>query len=75
MSRRRRCSATLPGWRWAVERLIRCASGFAEGLTGLDVAPSRDAIARRSEAMATGRVRRPVVVLGSMGRTCPRPER
>ena len=47
----------------------------AEGLTVLDVAPSRDAIARRIEAMATGRVRRPVVVLGIDGAYVPtRPE-
>ena len=43
----------------------------AEGLTVLDVAPSRDAIARRIETMATGRVRRPVVVLGIDGAYVP----
>ena len=47
----------------------------AEGLTVLDVALSRDALARRLEAMATGRVRRPVVGLGIDGAYVPtRPE-
>ena len=52
------------------ERLHVCASG-RRGLTVLDVAPSRDAIARRIETMATGRVRRPVVVLGIDGAYVP----
>ena len=46
------------------ERLHTFVHQAAEGLTVLDVAPSRDDIARRMEAIATGRWRRPVVVLG-----------
>jgi len=57
------------------ERLHTFVHQAAEGLTVLDVAPSRDAIARRSEEMATGRLRRPVVVLGIDGAYVPtRPE-
>jgi hypothetical protein len=47
----------------------------AEGLTVLDVAPSRDEIARRIAEVATGRWRRPVLVLGIDGAYVPtRPE-
>jgi hypothetical protein len=47
----------------------------AEGLTVLDVAPSRDEIARRIAEVAAGRFRRPVVVLGIDGAYVPtRPE-
>ena len=38
-----------------------------EGLTVLDVAPSREAIRRRSASVSAGRFRRPVVVLGIDG--------
>jgi hypothetical protein len=53
------------------ERLQPCGHQAAEGLTVLDVAPSRDAMARRMEEMATGRGRRPVVVLGIDGAYVP----
>jgi hypothetical protein len=57
------------------ERLHTFVHQAAEGLTILDVAPSRDDMARRIEAMATGRLRRPVVVLGIDGAYVPtRPE-
>jgi hypothetical protein len=47
----------------------------AEGLTVLDVAPSRDAIERRIAEVAAGRFRRPVLVLGIDGAYVPtRPE-
>ena len=49
------------------ERLHTFVHQAAEGLTVLDVAPSRDDIARRIAEMATGRLRRPVVVLGIDG--------
>ena len=40
----------------------------------LDVAPSRDEIARRIAEVATGRWRHPVLVLGIDGAYVPRPE-
>src|SRR5947209_18357921 len=43
----------------------------AEGLTVLDVAPSRDEIERRIAEVAAGRWRRPVVVLGIDGASVP----
>ena len=43
----------------------------AEGLTVLDVAPSREEIARRVAAGATGRWRQPVLVLGIDGAYVP----
>ena len=47
----------------------------AEGLTVLDVAPSRDEIERRIAEVAAGRWRRPVLVLGIDGAYVPtRPE-
>jgi hypothetical protein len=47
----------------------------AEGLTVLDVTPSRDEIERRVTEVAVGRWRRPVVVLGIDGAYVPtRPE-
>ena len=57
------------------ERLHTFVHQAAEGLTVLDVAPSCDDIARRIEEMATGRLRRPVLVLGIDGAYVPtRPE-
>ena len=44
---------------------------IAEGLTVLDVAPSREEIARRVAAGAADRFRRPVVVLGIAGAYVP----
>ena len=47
----------------------------AEGLTVLDVAPSRQEIERRIASVAAGRFRRPVLVLGIDGAYVPtRPE-
>jgi hypothetical protein len=58
------------------ERLHTVTHPVAEGLTVLDVAPSRAAIARRIAAVAAGRFRRPVVVLGLDGAYGPtRPAR
>jgi Uncharacterised protein family (UPF0236) len=57
------------------ERMHTCTNHVAEGLTVLDVAPSRDEIARRIAAVAAGRFRRPVLVLGIDGAYVPtRPE-
>jgi hypothetical protein len=54
----------LTGVELGSERLHTCVPQAAEGLTVLDVAPSREDMARRLEALATGRWRRPVVGLG-----------
>ena len=57
------------------ERLHTFVHQAAEGLSVLDVAPSREEIAHRIEAMAAGRFRRPVLVLGIDGAYVPtRPE-
>lgn len=57
-------------------RLHTVPNQVAEGLTVLDVAPSRQAIARRLASGAPGRLRRPVVVVGRAGASGPtRPER
>jgi len=57
------------------ERLHTFVHQAAEGLSVLEVAPSREEIARRMEAMAAGRFRRPVLVLGIDGAYVPtRPE-
>jgi len=57
------------------ERMHTCTNHVAEGLTVLDVAPPRDEIARRIAAVAGGRFRRPVLVLGIDGAYVPtRPE-
>jgi DNA-directed RNA polymerase subunit RPC12/RpoP len=57
------------------ERLHTFTHQAAEGLTVLDVAPSRDAIERRIQEVAAGRFRRPVLVLGIDGAYVPtRPE-
>jgi hypothetical protein len=49
------------------ERMHTVANHVAEGLTVLDVAPSREEITRRVAAVAAGRWRRPVMVLGIDG--------
>ena len=54
------------------ERLHTFVHQAAEGLTVLDVAPSRDAIARRIEAMAWGACAVRWWCWASMGRTYPR---
>jgi Uncharacterised protein family (UPF0236) len=57
------------------ERMHTLTSQVAEDLTVLDVAPSREAIEQRVAAVAAGRFRRPVLVLGIDGAYVPtRPE-
>ena len=57
------------------ERMHTFTNQVAEGLTVLDVAPSRDEIERRIAEVAAGRFRRPVLVLGIDGAYVPtRPE-
>jgi hypothetical protein len=57
------------------ERLHTLTHQVAEGLSALDVAPSRDEINQRVAALAAGRFRRPVLVLGIDGAYVPsRPE-
>jgi Uncharacterised protein family (UPF0236) len=57
------------------ERLHTFTHQAAEGLTVLEVAPSRDAIDRWIKEVAAGRFRRPVLVLGIDGAYVPtRPE-
>ena len=53
------------------ERMHTVANRVAEGLTVLDVAPSREAIERRIAAVSAGRFRRPVMVLGIDGAYVP----
>jgi Uncharacterised protein family (UPF0236) len=53
------------------ERMHTCTNHVAEGLTVLDVAPSRDEIERRIAEVAAGRLRRPVLVLGIDGAFIP----
>ena len=58
------------------ERMHTLTHHLAEGLTVLDGAPSRDEIERRLAAVAAGRHRRPVLVLGMEGAYVPtRPDR
>jgi hypothetical protein len=57
------------------ERVHTLTNQVAEGLSVLDVAPSRDAIDQRVAQVAAGRFRRPVLVLGIDGAYVPsRPE-
>jgi hypothetical protein len=57
------------------ERLHTVTNQVAEGLSVLDVAPSREEIDRRVAQVAQGRFRRPVLVLGIDGAYVPsRPE-
>jgi hypothetical protein len=57
------------------ERLHTFTHQVAEGLSVLDVAPSRDEIDRRVAQVGAGRLRRPVLVLGIDGAYVPsRPE-
>ena len=53
------------------ERMHTFTNRVAEGLTVLDVAPSREEIERRVAAVAAGRFRRPVLVLGIDGAYVP----
>jgi hypothetical protein len=57
------------------ERMHTLTHRIAAGLSVLEVAPSRDEIDQRVAQVATGRVRRPVLVLGIDGAYVPsRPE-
>lgn len=65
----------LTGVSFGSERMHTVANQAAEGLTVLDVAPSRHEIAQRLAAVSAGRHRRPVLVLGIAGAYVPtRPE-
>ena len=57
----------LTGVPFGSERMHTVANQVAEGLTVLDVAPSREEIERRIASVSTGRCRRPVMVLGLDG--------
>jgi uncharacterized protein UPF0236 len=65
----------LSGIALSSERMHTLTNQAAEGLTVLDVAPSREEIARRVAVVAAHRFRRPVLVLGIDGAYVPtRPE-
>jgi Uncharacterised protein family (UPF0236) len=65
----------LTGVSMGAERMHTLTNQAAEGLTVLDVAPSRKAIEQRIAEVAAGKWRRPVVVLGIDGAYVPtRPE-
>jgi Uncharacterised protein family (UPF0236) len=65
----------LSGLAVSSERLHTLTNQVAEGLSVLDVAPSREEIDRRVAQVAAGRFRRPVLVLGIDGAYVPsRPE-
>jgi hypothetical protein len=57
----------LTGMPFGSERMHSVTNQVAEGLTVLEVAPSREEITRRVAEVAAGRWRRPVVVLGIDG--------
>ena len=61
----------LTGMPFGSERMHTVTNQVAEGLTVLDVAPSRQEIERRIAAVAAGRFRRPVLVLGIDGAYVP----
>jgi hypothetical protein len=61
----------LTGVPFGSERMHTVANQVAEGLTVVDVAPSREEIARRIAAVSAGRLRRPVMVLGIDGAYVP----
>jgi len=61
----------LTGVRVGSERMHTLTNQVAEELTVVDVAPSRHEIAQRIAAVAAGRHRRPVVVLGIDGAYVP----
>jgi hypothetical protein len=66
----------LTGVHLGSERLHTLTNQAAEGLSVLDVAPSREQIDERIDQVAAGNWRRPVVVLGIDGAYAPtRPER
>src|ERR671917_187309 len=65
----------LTGVHLGSERLHTLTNQAAEGLSVLDVAPSREQIDERIDQVAAGKWRRPVVVLGMDGAYAPpRPE-
>jgi hypothetical protein len=65
----------LTGVSMGAERMHTLTNQVAQGLTVLDVAPSREAIEKRIAEVAAGKWRRPVVVLGIDGAFVPtRPE-
>src|SRR5215211_3084403 len=65
----------LSGMTVSSERMHTFTNRAAEGLSVLEVAPSRDDIDQRVAQVATGRFRRPVLVLGIDGAYVPsRPE-
>ena len=65
----------LTGMHFGSERLHTVTNQVAEGLTVLDVAPSRQEMERRIALVSAGRLRRPVLVLGIDGAYVPtRPE-
>lgn len=61
----------LTGVSFGSERMHTVTNQIAEGLTVVDVAPSRTEIMRRVAAVAAGQRRRPVVVLGIDGAYVP----
>ena len=61
----------LTGVKIGSERMHTLTNQAAEGLSVLDVAPSREEIARRVAEVAAGQWRRPVVVLGIDGAYAP----
>ena len=61
----------LTGTPFGSERMHTVTNQVAEHLTVLDVAPSREEITRRVAAVAAGRFRRPVMVLGIDGAYVP----
>jgi len=66
----------LTGVPFGSERMHTVANQVAEGLTVVDVAPSREELERRIAEVAGGRFRRPILVLGIDGAYVPtRPER
>ena len=65
----------LTGVNMGSERMHTLTKQVAQGLTVVDVAPSREEIAKRIAEVAAGKWRRPVVVLGIDGAFVPtRPE-
>ena len=66
----------LTGMHCGSERMHTVTNQVAEGLTVLDVAPSRRESERRIASVSVGRLRRPVLVLGIDGAYVPtRPDR
>jgi hypothetical protein len=61
----------LTGVSFGSERMHTATNQIAEHLTGLDVAPSPQEIARRITSVSAGRLRRPVLVLGIDGAYVP----